>query len=181
MNFIKTQLPGVIIIEPEVFGDERGFFLESYQKERYQEAGIPLEFVQDNHSRSSQNVLRGLHFQVNKPQGKLVRVTQGEVYDVAVDINPDSPTFGQYFGAILSANNHKQMYVPPGYAHGFCVVSETADFQYKCTDYYDPADEAGIIWNDPDINIDWPVTEPRLSKKDQTSQTLKTYTESLKK
>lgn len=180
MKVIKTKLPGVVIIEPAVYGDERGFFLESYQKERYQEAGIPLEFVQDNHSRSSQNVLRGLHFQISKPQGKLVRVTDGEVYDVAVDINSDSATFGEYVGVVLSGVNHKQLYVPPGYAHGFCVISETADFQYKCTDYYDPADEGGIIWNDPDVNIDWPISEPNLSEKDKVNQTLKAYAEGLK-
>ncbi|NRB42468.1 MAG: dTDP-4-dehydrorhamnose 3,5-epimerase [Pseudomonadales bacterium] len=180
MNILKTILPGVVIIEPQVFGDERGFFLESYQKERYQEAGIPLEFVQDNHSRSGQNVLRGLHFQISKPQGKLVRVTAGEVYDVAADIDPESATFGEYVGVLLSGTNHKQLYVPPGYAHGFCVISETADFQYKCTDYYDPADEGGIIWNDETINIDWPIKEPSLSDKDKVNQTLKAYAESLK-
>ena len=181
MKIIKTKLSGVLIIEPSVFGDERGFFLENYQKERYQEAGIHLDFVQDNHSRSSQNVLRGLHFQINKPQGKLVRVTDGEVYDVAVDINPDSDTFSEYAGVILSGSNHKQLYVPPGYAHGFCVITKTADFQYKCTDYYDPADEGGIIWNDPDINIDWPITKPNLSEKDKNNQTLKAYAQSLQK
>lgn len=179
MNLIKAKLPGVVIIEPKVFGDDRGFFLESYQKEKYQAAGIPLEFVQDNHSRSGKNVLRGLHFQRKKPQGKLVRVTAGEVYDVAVDINPESETFGEYVGVVLSGTNHKQLYVPPGYAHGFCVMSETADFQYKCTDYYDPSDEGGIIWNDPDVAIKWPVNKPSLSEKDKVNQTLKDYAASL--
>jgi dTDP-4-dehydrorhamnose 3,5-epimerase len=167
MNIIETKLPGVVIIEPTVYGDERGFFLESYQKQRYQEAGLNLEFIQDNHSRSSYGVLRGLHFQKTKPQGKLVRVVSGEVYDVAVDINPESPTYGQYEAVTLSADNKRQFYVPPGYAHGFVVLSETADFEYKCTDYYDPSDEGGIIWNDPDIAINWPVDNPTLSPKDE--------------
>ncbi|BFM13999.1 dTDP-4-dehydrorhamnose 3,5-epimerase [Maricurvus nonylphenolicus] len=167
MNIIETKLPGVVIIEPTVHGDERGFFLESYQKQRYQEAGLNLEFVQDNHSRSSYGVLRGLHFQKTKPQGKLVRAVKGEVFDVAVDINPDSATYGQYEAVILSESNKRQFYVPPGYAHGFVVLSETADFEYKCTDYYDPTDEGGIIWNDPDIAIDWPVENPTLSAKDE--------------
>ena len=180
MKIEKTILEGVLIIEPKVFGDSRGFFLESYQKERYLEAGIPLDFVQDNHSRSSQNVLRGLHFQNKHPQGKLVRVTAGEVYDVAADINPASPTFGKYVGVVLSADNHKQLYVPPGYAHGFCVLSETADFQYKCTDYYDPSDEGGIIWDDPTLNIQWPIQHPVLSEKDQLNLTLEQYAKSVK-
>ncbi len=175
MNVIKTALPDVLIIEPEVFGDSRGFFLETYQKKRYIEAGIDYDFVQDNRSRSQKNVLRGLHFQVSRPQGKLVSVTQGEVYDVAVDINPNSGTFGKYIGAHLSADNHRQLWVPPGYAHGFAVLSDTADFFYKCTDYYDPSDEAGIIWNDPEINIQWPVSEPVLSEKDSSLPTLDEY------
>lgn len=185
MNIVKTKLPGVVIIEPKVFGDERGFFLESYQKERYQEAGIPLTFVQDNHSRSSKGVLRGLHFQKIKPQGKLVRVTDGLVLDVAADINPESPTFGEYVAVELSGVNHKQLYVPPGYAHGFIVLSETADFQYKCTDYYDPTDEGGIIWNDKILNIDWKLEALgneaiKLSDKDQANQTLTDYAASIK-
>lgn len=173
MKVIETALKGVKIIEPKVFGDDRGFFLESFQAERYREqAGIDLEFVQDNYSRSQRGVLRGLHFQVNKPQGKLVRVVRGEVYDVAVDINPRSDTFGQYVGVHLSENNKRQMWVPPGYAHGFVVLSEVADFEYKCTDYYDPTDEGSIIWNDPQIGIEWPVSEPALSAKDAAAPTL---------
>ena len=179
MKVIETKLPGVLIIEPKVFGDHRGFFLESYHEQRYQEMGIKERFVQDNHSRSAAGVLRGLHFQKQRPQGKLVRVTQGEVYDVAVDINPTSATFGQYVGVVLSGENHTQLYVPPGYAHGFCVLSETADFLYKCTDYYDPTDEGGIVWNDPTVNIDWPITNPKLSEKDQNSQSLLEYAASL--
>jgi len=177
----QTKLAGVLIIEPKVFGDERGFFLETYQEERYQELGIKERFVQDNHSYSSKGVLRGLHFQKTKPQGKLVRVLDGEVYDVAVDINPDSETFGQYVGVTLSGTNHKQLYVPPGYAHGFVVTSETAHFLYKCTDYYDPSDEGGIIWNDADVGIEWPLeTAPQLSAKDQVNQTLGQYAASRK-
>jgi len=169
MNVIKTKLEGAVIIEPKVFGDHRGFFMETYQKDRYQEAGIPLEFVQDNHSRSSKGVLRGLHFQKTKPQGKLVRVVRGEVFDVAVDIRKDSPTYGQWEGVILSEENKRQFYVPPGFAHGFVVLSETADFEYKCTDYYDPNDEGCIAWNDPDLGIPWPLRKPILSSKDQAA------------
>ena len=173
MNVIQTALEGVVIIEPKVFGDERGFFLETFQKERYQKlCGIDLDFVQDNHSRSARGVLRGLHFQKTKPQGKLVRVVSGEVFDVAVDINPDSPTYGQYEGVILSAENKRQFWVPPGYAHGFVVLSETADFEYKCTDYYDPSDEGCLLWNDADVAIDWPIDQPTLSEKDAAAPTL---------
>jgi dTDP-4-dehydrorhamnose 3,5-epimerase len=173
MEVIQTSLAGVCIIEPKVFGDERGFFLESFQLERYQKMlNIDLDFVQDNHSRSSQGVLRGLHYQKTKPQGKLVRVVRGEVYDVAVDINPNSPTYGQYEGVILSETNKRQFWVPPGYAHGFAVLSETADFEYKCTDYYDPSDEGGIIWNDPKVGIQWPLENPKLSDKDAILPTL---------
>ncbi|TXH92875.1 MAG: dTDP-4-dehydrorhamnose 3,5-epimerase, partial [Rheinheimera sp.] len=148
--------------------DERGFFLESFQAERYRQmAGIELAFVQDNHSRSAQNVLRGLHFQKTKPQGKLVRVVRGEVFDVAVDIRPQSKTFGQWEGVILSEQNHRQFWVPPGFAHGFLVLSEFADFEYKCTDFYDPSDEGSICWNDPQLAIQWPTSaEPVLSAKD---------------
>ena len=174
MNVQGTALKGVVIIQPQVFGDQRGFFMETFQAERYRTlAGINLDFVQDNHSRSAKGVLRGLHAQLTKPQGKLVRVSQGEVYDVAVDINPNSATFGQYVAVVLSAENQRQLYIPPGYAHGFCVLSETADFQYKCTDYYDPSDEGGVIWNDPDIGIDWPISKPKLSEKDLQLPTLK--------
>ncbi len=173
MKVIETQLAGVLIIEPKVFGDHRGFFLETFQVERYRDAGIGLPFVQDNHSRSQRGVLRGLHFQCTRPQGKLVSVSRGAVYDVAVDINPDSPTCGQYVGVELNDENHRQLWVPPGYAHGFCVISEVADFQYKCTDYYQPEDEGGLLWNDPDVGIPWPVAEPQLSAKDQLNPRLR--------
>ncbi len=173
MKVISTKLPGVVIIEPQVFGDYRGFFLESFHAERYQqEAGIDLPFVQDNHSRSTKGVLRGLHFQIKKPQGKLVRVVSGEVLDVALDINPTSATYGQYEAVLLNEENHRQFWVPPGYAHGFVVLSDTADFEYKCTDFYDPTDEGGVIWNDPDIGIDWKINNPKLSEKDLALPTL---------
>lgn len=166
MTVIETALPGVLIIEPRVFGDARGFFLERFHAERYAEAGIAGPFVQDNHSHSERGILRGLHFQKQHPQGKLVEVVQGTVYDVAVDVRPGSPTFGQWVGVELSADNHRQFWVPPGFAHGFAVLSDTADFLYKCTDVYHPEDEGGVIWNDPDLGIDWMVDEPRLSAKD---------------
>ena len=166
MNLIETLLPGVLIIEPKVFGDHRGFFKETYQIQRYQEAGIGPAFVQDNHSRSPRGVLRGLHLQKSRPQGKLVSCSAGSVYDVAVDVDPVSETFGQYVGVELSAENHRQLWIPPGYAHGFCVLSEFADFQYKCTDLYVPDDEGGLIWNDPEVGIPWPVDAPTLSDKD---------------
>ncbi|PLR31870.1 dTDP-4-dehydrorhamnose 3,5-epimerase [Chimaeribacter californicus] len=172
MNVIETRVKGVKLIEPNVFGDQRGFFLETFQRDRYQEMlDIDLEFVQDNHSRSSQGVLRGLHFQTARPQGKLVRVVRGEVFDVVVDIRPDSPSFRQWVGVTLSEENKNQLWVPPGLAHGFVVISEFADFEYKCTDYYDPANEGCLIWNDPEVGIDWPVAEPRLSAKDQLGKT----------
>jgi dTDP-4-dehydrorhamnose 3,5-epimerase len=174
MKITTTKLPGVTIIEPQVFGDSRGFFFESYSFDKYrQEAGIEIPFVQDNFSHSERGVLRGLHFQKKHPQGKLVSVIQGAVYDVAVDIDPKSASFGQYVGVELSADNHLQLYVPPGYAHGFCVLSDTVDFIYKCTDYYHPEDEGGLAWNCPDISIDWPITAPLLSVKDQKNLTLK--------
>lgn len=166
MKVIETALPGVLIIEPKVFGDHRGFFLETFQVDRYREAGITLPFVQDNHSRSQRGVLRGLHFQKTRPQGKLVSVSRGAVYDVAVDIDPASATCGKFVGVELSDENHRQLWIPPGYAHGFCVVSDVADFQYKCTDFYSPEDEGGLIWNDPDVGIPWPIAEPQLSGKD---------------
>ena len=173
MNVIETKLSGVVIIEPKVFGDHRGFFLETFQADRYREqAGIDQPFVQDNHSRSSQGVLRGLHYQITKPQGKLVRVVRGEVLDVAADIDPNSPTYGQYEAVILSEDNHRQFWVPPGYAHGFVVLSDVADFEYKCTDYYDPSDEGGVIWNDPELGIDWKIDQPKLSEKDLALPTL---------
>jgi len=173
MKITETKLSGVLIIEPKVFGDSRGFFKETFQGERYREAGIQYTFVQDNYSRSQKGVLRGLHFQITKPQGKLVSCPKGAVFDVAVDIDPVSTTYGQYVGVELTGENHKQMWVPPGYAHGFCVLSETADFQYKCTDYYDPNDEGGVIWNDPDVAIEWPVAHPSLSSKDALLPSLK--------
>jgi dTDP-4-dehydrorhamnose 3,5-epimerase len=173
MNIIQTSLRDCVIIEPKVFGDERGFFLETFQARRYADiAGIDLPFVQDNHSRSSKGVLRGLHFQKTKPQGKLVRVVSGEVYDVAVDIREGSETFGRWHGVILSAQNKRQFWVPPGFAHGFVVLSEIADFEYKCTDYYDPSDEGSISWKDPDLNIDWPIENPVVSDKDAAAKKL---------
>ncbi len=167
MKIIETELPGVLIIEPKVFGDERGYFLESYQAQRYAEAGIAGPFVQDNLSFSRQGILRGLHYQYENPQGKLVQVLQGEVFDVAVDVRLGSPHFGKWTSAFLSAGNKRQMYVPAGFAHGFVVTSETALFSYKCTDYYNPQAEVSIVWNDPDIGIQWPLNEqPQLSAKD---------------
>lgn len=173
MKLVKTKLSGCIIVEPNVFGDERGFFLETYQEKRYQKIGIKERFVQDNRSRSTKGVLRGLHFQKNKPQGKLVTVTSGDVFDVAVDLRPRSKTFGQYESVILTDENKLQFFIPAGFAHGFCVLSDIAEFQYKCTDYYDPSDECGLLWSDPDINIKWPINEPILSEKDIKQPLLK--------
>ena len=171
MNIIETGISGAVIIEPQVFGDARGFFIETFQAERYRkQAHIDLPFVQDNHSRSSRGVMRGLHFQKSKPQGKLVRVVSGEVFDVVVDLRRDSPSFGQWHGVWLSSENHRQFWLPPGTAHGFVVTSDSADFEYKCTDYYDPADECCLLWNDPQLNIDWPVANPKLSDKDKAGQ-----------
>lgn len=172
MKVYETALSGVLLIEPKVLGDSRGFFKESFQAERYREAGITLPFVQDNHSRSQRGVLRGLHLQKSRPQGKLVSCSRGLVYDVAVDIDPTSLTFGQYVSVELSEDNHRQLWIPPGYAHGFCVLSEVADFQYKCTDFYFPEDEGGLIWNDAEVSIDWPITDIRLSDKDLKLPTL---------
>lgn len=172
MNVIKTKLKDCVIIEPNIFRDERGFFLETFQAERYAElAGINLPFVQDNHSRSSRGILRGLHFQKKNPQGKLVRVVQGEVFDVAVDIRVGSQTYGQWEAVILSEKNKTQFWIPPGFAHGFLVLSEIADFEYKCTDYYDPSDEGSLLWNDPELNISWPIDNPKLSEKDMNAFT----------
>ncbi len=173
MKVSHSKLKGCVIIEPRVFGDERGFFLETFQTARYQqEVGIDLVFVQDNHSRSAKGVLRGLHFQKTKPQGKLVRVVRGEVYDVALDIRKGSPTFGEWEGVILSEDNKKQLWLPPGFAHGFVVLSDFADFEYKCTDYYDPSDEGSILWSDPDLDIPWPIANPVLSAKDESAKPL---------
>ena len=178
MKIIKTHLPGVIVFEPKVFGDSRGFFLETYREDVLKEAGINVNFVQDNHSRSTAGVLRGLHYQMIQPQGKLVRVTSGAVFDVAVDIRKGSPTFGQWYGAQLDEQSMRMMYIPHGYAHGFVVLTETADFLYKCTDYYHPQSEYGIAWNDPDIGIEWPLkelsqSEVSLSEKDKVNPMLK--------
>jgi len=174
MNVINTKIPEVKIIEPKIFGDERGFFLETFHSARYEDlVGIDLPFVQDNYSRSSKGVLRGLHFQKSKPQGKLVRVVRGEVFDVAVDIRKGSPTYGQWEGVILSEDNKRQFWVPPGFAHGFVVLSDIADFEYKCTDFYDPSDEGSLLWNDPDIGIKWPLTDVTLSEKDKLATLFK--------
>ncbi len=174
MRFIPTTIPDVILIEPKVFADDRGFFMENYQKQRFVEAGIPFDFVQDNHSKSQQGVLRGLHYQVQQTQGKLVRVVAGEIFDVAVDIRKSSPTFGKWIGDYLSADNKKMLWVPAGFAHGFYVTSPSAEVQYKTTDYYAPHWERTIAWNDPAINIAWPThgSTPTLSPKDEAGKLL---------
>jgi dTDP-4-dehydrorhamnose 3,5-epimerase len=173
VKIIETPLPGVLIIEPERFGDERGFFLETFHQARYRDAGIDLPFVQDNHSRSRRGVLRGLHAQRRFSQGKLVRVSRGQAFDVAVDIDPASATCGQWTGCRLSDVDARQFWIPPGYAHGFVALSDIVDFEYKCTDYYHPEDEVGVIWNDPDIAIDWPIDAPLVSDKDRGLPTLR--------
>ena len=172
MQITTTELEGVLIVEPKVYTDFRGSFYESYVKQKYQEHGIHDEFIQDNHSISKKGVLRGLHYQENPEQAKLVRVTRGEVFDVAVDIRKGSPTFGNWIGVRLSGENHLQMYIPVGFAHGFCVLSDTAEFLYKCSAYYSPSGERAILWNDPDIGIDWPIKNPILSEKDNTAPRL---------
>ena len=172
MKVLETELPGVLVVEPYVFGDERGFFLETWNQARYEDAGLPGNFVQDNLSFSSRGVLRGLHFQNPHPQGKLVHVLQGEVFDVAVDIRVGSPTFGRWVGVSLSSENKRQLWVPEGFAHGFVVTSEKALFSYKCTDFYHREAEAGVVWNDPDIGIDWPIANPTLSDKDRAAPRL---------
>lgn len=172
MNIRSTAIAEVLLIEPDVFGDARGFFLESWHQRKFAEQGLADTFVQDNHSRSGRGVLRGLHYQLCRPQGKLVRVVSGEVFDVAVDIRRGSPSFGQWVGERLSEYNHRMLYVPPGFAHGFCVLSDTADFLYKCTDFYDPDDEHGIAWDDPDIAIRWPGGPFSLSDKDKANRRL---------
>ena len=167
MKFLSTPLEGVLLIEPDVFRDDRGFFLETYNEEKYTREGLSARFVQDNHSKSKRGTLRGLHAQLRKPQGKLVRAIEGEIFDVAVDVRRGSPTFGKWFGETLSAENFRQLYIPPGFVHGFCVLSDTAQVEYKCTDFYDPGGELSVLWNDPDIGIDWPLEgEPLLSGKD---------------
>jgi len=172
MKIFETTLPGVIVIEPKVFGDERGYFLETYQADRYRDAGIKEDFVQDNFSRSTKGVLRGLHYQLEKEQGKLIYVTSGIVFDVAVDIRQGSPTYGQYYSHVLSEDNHRQMYIPPGFAHGFCVLTDTADFGYKCTEYYSPQHERTIRWDDPQIRVEWPLSNVILSDKDSAASIL---------
>ncbi|AGC50677.1 dTDP-4-dehydrorhamnose 3,5-epimerase [Lawsonia intracellularis] len=179
MEVEKTSLEGVLLIKPKVWEDSRGYFLETWNKQRYIEIGLQLPFVQDNHSSSTLHTLRGLHFQQQYPQGKLVSVSLGEVFDVAVDLRINSPTFGSWFGVILSEKNHYQMWIPPGLAHGFCVLSERAHFHYKCTEYYYPQDESCICWNDPDIGIDWPVQHPNLSHKDKIAQSWADYVASI--
>ena len=167
MKVSHSKLKGCVIIEPRVFGDERGFFLETFQTVRYQqEAGIDLEFVPDNHSRSARGVLRGLHFQENNPQGKLIKVLYGEIYDVAVDLRKDSNTYGRWIGKKLSYRNKKQLFIPPGFAHGYCALSDKTIVMYKCTDFYFSNDQHGIIWNDEVLNIDWPIKNPNISLKD---------------
>lgn len=172
MNVVTTALEGVLVIEPRVFADARGFFFESYRADRYAAAGLPARFVQDNHSCSAPGTLRGLHYQLRHPQGKLIRVLRGSIFDVAVDIRRGSPTFGRWVGVDLSAENKRQLYVPPGFAHGFCVPHEGSEVEYKCTDFYAPDDEHGIVWNDPTIGIDWPVASPLISDKDRGYQPL---------
>lgn len=173
MEVKETGIPGVLVIEPKVFGDARGFFMETFSTKRYQDAGIPETFVQDNISYSSRGVLRGLHFQNPNAQGKLVYVLEGEVFDVCVDIRLGSPTFGKSYSLLLSADNKRQLYVPPGLAHGFCVTSEKALFAYKCTNYYSPKDENSLLWNDPDLGIAWPLNEVTLAEKDKKGLRLK--------
>jgi dTDP-4-dehydrorhamnose 3,5-epimerase len=179
MRITRSKIPDVLIIQPDVFGDNRGFFMESWHAEKYKENGLDVSFVQDNHSRSQRGVLRGLHYQLKRPQGKLIRVINGTVFDVAVDIRKGSPAFGQWVGTELSGDNHAQLYIPPGFAHGFCVVSDHADFLYKCTEYYAPEDEHGIIWNDPDIGIDWPGDDFTISEKDAKNSFLKSMEDRL--
>lgn len=175
-NFVKTKIEDLYIIEPKVFGDSRGYFMESYNKEDFNEAGLTMDFVQDNESKSSKGVLRGLHFQTQYTQGKLVRATRGSVFDVAVDLRKGSPTYGQWEGVVLTEENKKQFYVPEGFAHGFLVLSEEAIFNYKCTDFYSPDFDGGMLWNDPDVGIEWPlegIDEILLSEKDKVQKRFK--------
>ena len=179
MNILPTTLSGVFIIEPDVYRDERGWFLETYHVDKYLYGGVPLTFVQDNCSSSVRGTLRGLHAQMSRPQGKLVRVTRGEIFDVAVDIRRGSPTFASWKSVMLTADNFKQIYIPPGFAHGFCVLSDIAEMAYKCTDVYVPGDEITIAWNDSEIDIQWPLESPILSSKDMAGQSLKTLWDKL--
>jgi len=173
MNYEKLAIPDVVLLTPQKFGDERGFFMETFRQSEFEEHCGDYTFVQDNHSKSRQGILRGLHYQLNQPQGKLVRVTQGEVFDVAVDMRKSSPTFGQWVGAHLSEDNQQMLWVPPGFAHGFYVISESAEFQYKCTDYYAPGDEYSLKWNDASVGVEWPLVNgeaPQLSGKDEAGE-----------
>lgn len=177
MIFKPTRLPEVVLIEPKVFGDARGYFMETWEARKFADAGIDASFVQDNHSRSGRWVLRGLHYQLRHAQGKLVRVTEGEVFDVAVDVRKSSPTFGQWVGDYLSADNRRMLWIPPGFAHGFVALSEQVEFLYKCTDFYDPASERTLLWNDPRVKVEWPIPQgiqPLVSTKDQTGVALDT-------
>jgi dTDP-4-dehydrorhamnose 3,5-epimerase len=167
MNVTATCLPGVVLIEPRVFPDARGYFMETFNQRRFQEAGLECDFVQDNHSHSARGVLRGLHYQIPHPQGKLVRVVRGEIFDVAVDLCRSSPTFGRWFGTVLSESNKLQLYIPPQFAHGYCVLGDSADVAYKCTETYYPEHEKAILWNDPALGIAWPISSPVVSEKDQ--------------
>jgi len=173
MKFSTTPLPGVILIELNSFPDPRGFFLETYHQKKYSDGGIAGPFVQDNFSRSSKGILRGLHAQLTHPQGKLIRVVSGEIWDVAVDIRPKSPTYKKWYGIHLSAQQPRQVYIPVGYAHGFCVLSDIAEMEYKCTDVYDPSNELHLLWNDPDLGIQWPIQNPQLSDKDRAGVSLR--------
>jgi len=179
VKIISTRIPEVVIVEPEVFGDSRGFFLETYHAKKYAKQGLSQTFVQDNHSRSMKNILRGLHYQLNQPQAKLVYAATGAVFDVAADIRKRSPFFGQWVGVVLSEENRRQLYIPEGFAHGFCVLSETADFIYKCSDFYAPGDDRGVNWSDSTLNIDWPCSAPLLSDKDKNQPFLKEIPEEL--
>ena len=173
MNVKETKLPGVLVLEPDVFSDQRGYFLETWNSKCYEGTGITGPFVQDNISFSKKDVLRGLHYQHPQSQGKLIQVISGQVVDIAVDIRAGSLTYGRWFSQVLSDTDHKQLYIPPGFAHGYCVISETAVFSYKCTEFYNPATENGIIWNDPDLNIEWPIAKPIISAKDSNYTRLK--------
>jgi len=175
MKITKTKIPEVLVIETDVFGDERGYFMETHHQKRYSQYGIDRNFVQDNLSFSSKNILRGLHFQQKYPQAKLITAIQGEIFDVAVDVRPTSKTFGKWVGVTLSDKNHKQFFIPEGFAHGFCVLSDMAYVYYKCSDLYHPEDEAGIYWDDPEIGIDWPVKNPVISSKDQKNPSFKSF------
>ena len=176
---LETQLDGVVLIEPEVHGDERGFLVETFRDDRWRELGVEVEFVQENHSRSGRGILRGLHFQTSPGQGKLVRCLRGRIWDVAVDLRRDSPTYRRWEGYELDYERHRQLFVPAGFGHGFCVLSEQADVAYKLSSYYDPATEAGIAWDDPDVRVEWPLSEPVLSERDRTAPRLAEIADSL--